>query len=204
MLCRLSIFVIKYSSTIPTCYNITGGPGHIVGDSPADRNSSASSDADDESHIVDNILGDIRSGFIQKKSFGDSAFTVTKVKKVSDLYDLCDLVTSTFNDRTDPVHEIRQKAELVTLTIFLQVNLDEATLPATNDSKSDTQPPSKESQPNLSVPTSQEKKTANVHKQFQFLDRAGSPVSCVSSEQNNNIPEVSRPCVIYTPRGTEQ
>ena len=56
---------------------------HFLGTSPADRNSSASSDADDESHIVDNILGDIRCGFIQKKSFGDTAFTVTKVKKVS-------------------------------------------------------------------------------------------------------------------------
>lgn len=55
----------------------------FLGTSPADRNSSASSDADDESHIVDNILGDIRCGFIQKKSFGDTAFTVTKVKKVS-------------------------------------------------------------------------------------------------------------------------
>ena len=58
---------------------------YAAGTTPADRNSSASlsSDADDESHIVDNILGDIRSGFIQKKSFGDTAFTVTKVKKVA-------------------------------------------------------------------------------------------------------------------------
>lgn len=50
---------------------------------PGDRSSTASSSGDDESHVVDNILGDIRSGFIQKKSFGDTAFTVTKVRKVS-------------------------------------------------------------------------------------------------------------------------
>ncbi|XP_067948049.1 inverted formin-2-like isoform X2 [Watersipora subatra] len=56
-----------------------------IGTTAGDRNSSISlsSEPDDESHIVDNILGDIRSGFIQKKSFGDTAFTVTKVKKVS-------------------------------------------------------------------------------------------------------------------------
>jgi len=59
-------------------------PVSVIGTTPADRNSvvSTSSDPDDESHIVDNILGDIRSGFIQKKNFGDTAFAVTKVKKV--------------------------------------------------------------------------------------------------------------------------
>lgn len=54
----------------------------LPGVDTANRNSSASSDGDDESHKLDNILGDIRSGFIQKKSFGDTAFSVTKVKKV--------------------------------------------------------------------------------------------------------------------------
>ena len=71
--------------------------------------------------------------------------------------------------------------------------MDEATVITATDSKLKAQPSGKESQQNLSLPTaSQEKKSANVHKQFQFLDRAGSPVSGISTEQNNNIPEVGK------------
>lgn len=49
-----------------------------------DDNQSASvASSEDEGHIVNSILGDIRSGFIQKKNLGDAAFHVAKVKKVT-------------------------------------------------------------------------------------------------------------------------
>lgn len=84
-----SLFSLKCSDSQSVSLILTLVISHsfvAAGNTPADRNSSASSDADDESHIVDNILGDIRSGFIQKKNFGDTAFTVTKVKKVCPKY----------------------------------------------------------------------------------------------------------------------
>lgn len=77
----LSIFLVSMCLCHAVIFSISGTD-------TANRNSSASSDGDDESHKLDNILGDIRSGFIQKKSFGDTAFSVTKVKKVSWIFTL--------------------------------------------------------------------------------------------------------------------
>lgn len=123
-----------------------------------DRNSTASSsEGDDETQLLNNIMGDIRCGFIQKKSYGDTAFTakVTKVKKVcvSQLTQSCTR---------------RRSGRVLSWFCYFQVTLSE---------------------PTSLKPDSSESQTTSKLKGFEFLDQSSVPLQ--TTEQNNNIPEVS-------------